>query len=80
MWTWAYDAARAARSGRRHENEELIRLGAYRKGTAAHVDEAVDKYPKLKEFLCQPVEEPTDFTESVAWMGGILGGDTGPNE
>ena len=55
------------------ENEELIRLGAYRKGTAAHVDEAVDVYPKLKEFLCQPVEEATEFTESVSWMGTILG-------
>lgn len=60
------------------ENEELIRLGAYRKGTAAHVDEAVDKYPHLKEFLCQAVEEPTEFSEAVAWMGTILGSQETP--
>lgn len=59
------------------ENEELIRLGAYRKGTAAHVDEAVEVYPRLKEFLCQPVEEATEYNESVSWMGTILGEPTG---
>jgi len=55
------------------ENEELIRLGAYRKGTAAHVDEAVDKYPLLKEFLCQPVEEATEFADAVQWMHTCVG-------
>jgi len=54
------------------ENEELIRLGAYRKGTAAHVDEAVERYPHLKEFLSQPVETSTDFTQCVQWIQKLV--------
>jgi len=41
------------------ENEELIRLGAYRKGSSATVDEAIARHPGIKNFLIQSVQDPT---------------------
>jgi flagellum-specific ATP synthase len=46
------------------ENEELIRLGAYRKGSSPEVDEAIAKHPDLEFFLKQDVEEATGFIET----------------
>ena len=51
------------------ENEELIRLGAYRKGSAVEVDESIHKRNGLESFLCQGVKESTKFDETVALMG-----------
>lgn len=50
------------------ENEELIRLGAYRKGSSSDVDEAIAKHPALEEFLKQGVTEPTGFIETLERM------------
>ena len=48
------------------ENEEnLIRLGAYRKGASQTVDEAVAKHPLIKDFLIQSVQEPTPGAEMI---------------
>ncbi len=45
-----------------YENmEELIRLGAYRKGSDASVDEASLIYPEIEAFLRQDVAERSDF-------------------
>jgi flagellum-specific ATP synthase len=51
------------------ENEELIRLGAYRKGSSVEVDESIHKRNALESFLCQGVKESTQFGETVALMG-----------
>lgn len=47
------------------ENEELIRLGAYRKGSSPEVDEAIAKHPHLDSFLRQGVGEATGFIETI---------------
>jgi flagellum-specific ATP synthase len=47
------------------ENEELIRLGAYRKGTDPKVDLAIKTWPAITAFLRQGVEESTPFTDVV---------------
>jgi flagellum-specific ATP synthase len=52
---------------------EMIRLGAYRKGSNAEVDEAMNFYPALEEFLRQGKEESATFAESYARLGKILG-------
>ena len=41
------------------ENEELIRLGAYRKGTSPEVDRAIALQPRFHAFLRQRVDEET---------------------
>ena len=40
---------------------ELIRLGAYRKGTNPEVDEAIYYYPRIEEFLRQGKDDHTDL-------------------
>jgi len=47
------------------ENEELIRLGAYRKGSSADVDEAIEKHPSLESFLKQGTTEASGFMETL---------------
>jgi flagellum-specific ATP synthase len=53
---------------------ELIRLGAYRKGSDAKVDEAMLIYPKLDQFLTQRPEEKMGLDEGYAQLAQILGG------
>jgi flagellum-specific ATP synthase len=53
--------------------EELIRLGAYRAGSSAEVDEAIRLNPALEAFLSQRKEEATSIPESYALLASILG-------
>ena len=52
---------------------ELIRLGAYRKGSDAKVDEAIRLYPAIEAFLTQNKDERTDIAESFKRLGQIVG-------
>ncbi len=51
---------------------ELIRLGAYRRGSDARVDEAIRYYPALETFLGQRKEERSDFAGGYAALAEIL--------
>jgi len=53
---------------------ELIRLGAYRKGSDAEVDEAIARYPRLEAFLGQNKEESATIEEAFQQLGDCLGG------
>jgi len=55
------------------ENEELIRLGAYRKGTSREVDEAVARVDALRSFVSQRVDEATPFADTVAALRQAVG-------
>ena len=50
------------------EVEMLIRIGEYKKGNDAEVDEAIEKMPKLNAFLCQGLSEKADFKETIQRM------------
>ncbi len=50
------------------ENEELVRLGAYRKGTDPAVDRAIALKPAIDAFLQQRVDEATAFEKTVEQM------------
>ena len=52
---------------------ELIRLGAYRRGSDPDVDEAITLYPDIEEFLNQNKNENTSIEESFAQLAAILG-------
>jgi flagellum-specific ATP synthase len=52
---------------------ELIRLGAYRKGSDRAVDEAIALYPQIEAFLNQNKDEQTSIQESFQRLSGILG-------
>jgi flagellum-specific ATP synthase len=65
---------RARRHLAAYENmAEMIRLGAYRKGTNPEVDEAMNFYAPLEEFLRQRKDESTDFAGTYARLAKILG-------
>jgi flagellum-specific ATP synthase len=51
---------------------ELIRLGAYRPGTNADVDEAIFFNPHLEAFLAQRKDEPTSLDDGYEMLAQIL--------
>jgi len=52
--------------------EELIRLGAYRKGSDPQVDRAIALYPALEAFLSQQREERTSIADGYQMLEAIL--------
>ena len=54
--------------------EELIRLGAYRTGSSADVDEAIRLHRPLEQFLAQSKEEATGLREGYERLEQILAG------
>ena len=53
---------------------ELIRLGAYRSGSDARVDEAIARYPAIERFLAQAKDERADLAGGYTALANILGG------
>jgi flagellum-specific ATP synthase len=52
--------------------EELIRLGAYRPGSSAEVDEAIGLHEPLEDFLRQAKDEASSLQEGYARLAEIL--------
>ncbi len=50
------------------ENEVLIRIGAYQKGSDAELDEAMNKKGEMEQFLKQGASFQSDFDETVATL------------
>jgi flagellum-specific ATP synthase len=55
--------------------EELIRLGAYRPGSDATIDEAIHFQPFLEDFLGQRKEESTSLSDGYDQLARILNDD-----
>jgi flagellum-specific ATP synthase len=53
--------------------EELIRLGAYRAGSSAEVDEAIALHEPLEAFLRQGKDEVTGLNDGYRQLEQILG-------
>lgn len=53
--------------------EELIRLGAYRQGSDPQVDEAIELYPHIEEFLEQNKDERTNIENGFIRLAEIIG-------
>lgn len=51
---------------------EMIRLGAYRKGSDRNVDEAIFYYPLLEEFMSQAKEDKTSLSDGFTTLENIL--------
>ena len=58
---------------RYEDMEELIKLGAYRKGSDPEVDLAIARYPLLEDFLRQDKEESSTIEESFQLLAQALG-------
>jgi flagellum-specific ATP synthase len=62
------------------ENEDMITIGAYVKGSNPAVDEAISKREAIEEFLVQAVEEKAPIAETVKRLSGIAGITVPPQE
>lgn len=51
---------------------EMVRLGAYRAGADAGVDEAVQRFPLIDSFLEQQPDEETEFDSEFSRLAAIL--------
>ncbi len=54
------------------QNRDLITVGAYRKGADARVDQAVEQWPKMLEFLRQDMYEPVGIERSCAELKQLV--------
>jgi flagellum-specific ATP synthase len=54
------------------QNQDLINVGAYRKGSDANIDKAIAKYPTLNLFLSQKIEESFTVSKSVEQLAKSL--------
>lgn len=54
------------------ENEELIRLGAYKAGSSPQVDAAVARIEAIRAFLMQDVAERTTLEQAQAGMAAVV--------
>ena len=55
------------------ENEVLIRIGAYQKGSDPEIDEAIDKKTIIEEFMKQDRDEVVLFDDTVDRIQTIAG-------
>ncbi|WP_100403057.1 flagellar protein export ATPase FliI [Bacillus sp. FJAT-42315] len=46
-------------------SEDLINIGAYKKGSSAEIDRAIEYYPKILSFLKQQTEEKVTLDNSI---------------
>ena len=54
------------------ENEDLINIGAYKKGSNPKIDAAVSKHDPIIEFLRQGTREPAPFNETVQRLQALF--------
>lgn len=52
---------------------EMIRLGAYRKGTDPDIDQAIQYWPAIEEFLRQRKDEATTLDTGYDQLAAVLG-------
>ncbi|SFR95830.1 flagellar protein export ATPase FliI [Anaeromicropila populeti] len=55
-----------------NEAEDLINIGAYKKGSNKNIDYAIEKIDLVNQFLCQGVYEKYAFDEVIEKLGDIF--------
>lgn len=56
------------------EAEDLINIGAYKKGSNSNIDYAIEKIDRVNEFLLQETHDKFTFDEIIDMMGQIFQG------
>lgn len=60
------------------DNEDLISIGAYRQGSNAEIDHAIQMKPLIDRFLQQSVEEPASLENTLAEIKHLMLGAPNP--
>ncbi|MCY8053485.1 flagellar protein export ATPase FliI [Bacillus inaquosorum] len=56
-------------------SEDLINIGAYKRGSSREIDEAIQYYPQLIQFLKQGTDESALLEESIAALTSLTGNE-----
>ena len=59
------------------QNRDLIKIGAYSKGSDPGLDRAIDYFDRIEAHLKQGINEKSDFQASLMSLKGITGDDAG---
>lgn len=59
-----------------NEAEDLINIGAYKKGSNPDIDYAIEKIGQVNQFLLQDVDDKYTFEQSVELLMGLFSEDT----
>lgn len=62
------------------ENEDMITVGAYQKGSSPAIDAAIDAHGAIDDFLMQDEYAPAPLSETLERLGGITGIPIPPEE
>ncbi|MBO5228278.1 MAG: flagellar protein export ATPase FliI [Lachnospiraceae bacterium] len=54
------------------EAEDLINIGAYKKGSNKNIDYAIEKIDAVNEFLCQATDEKIGFDDTLQRLSAIF--------
>ena len=60
------------------ENEELVRLGAYKTGSDPQVDAAIQAWPHVREFLQQEVDDNSSWDDTITRLRQLASMRNGP--
>ncbi len=55
-----------------NEAEDLINIGAYKKGSNKNIDYAISKIDAVNEFLRQSTDEKFNFEEEISMLSGLF--------
>lgn len=58
--------------GRYKKHEDMINLGVYQHGTDERIDQAIEYYPRLLDFLKQDMQVPFNYEASLSQMNASL--------
>jgi Flagellar biosynthesis/type III secretory pathway ATPase len=53
------------------ESEDMIQVGAYQKGSDPEIDQAIDRYPLIYNFLTQDVNDPAKLKDTLNKLSEI---------
>lgn len=56
-----------------YNSEDLINIGAYKKGSSREIDHAINKYPQIISFLKQRTNEKMTMQESIGALKQLVG-------
>lgn len=54
------------------QHRDLVSIGAYQRGSDPRVDQAIELWPSLQQFLQQDMHERVDFAASLAALEGVI--------
>lgn len=55
-----------------NDNEDLINIGAYERGSSAIIDAAIDKKPKIDQFLQQGIKDSFEYQDTVKQLKSLF--------